>query len=85
MTADDRRHLDDQGYVLLENVVEPALLSELRTRILELYDEEGDQAGHEFKTEVHATRLANLVDKGEVFRRAIVRARSPGGRPSRAR
>jgi len=72
MTPDDRRQLDAQGYVLLEHAVDPAFLSELRARILELYDQEGDQAGHEFKTEVNATRLANLVDKGEVFRRAIV-------------
>jgi len=72
MTPDDRRQLDAQGYVLLEHAVDPAFLSELRARIFELYDQEGDQAGHEFKTEVNATRLANLVDKGEVFRRAIV-------------
>jgi ectoine hydroxylase-related dioxygenase (phytanoyl-CoA dioxygenase family) len=43
----------------------------LRARILELFEEEGDRAGSEFKTEEHARRLANLVDKGEVFRRAI--------------
>lgn len=72
MTTDARRQLDEQGYVLLDNVMGTALLTELRTRILELYEEEGEQAGREFKTEAHATRLANLVDKGEVFRRAIV-------------
>ena len=72
MTGDDKRLLDEQGYVLLERAVDSALLSELRTRILELYQEEGDRAGHEFKTEANATRLANLVDKGDVFRRAIV-------------
>ena len=33
---------------------------------------ERDRAGVEFRTEAHAHRLANLVDKGEVFRRAIV-------------
>jgi ectoine hydroxylase-related dioxygenase (phytanoyl-CoA dioxygenase family) len=72
MTGDARRQLDDQGYVLLENVMGERLLAEVRTRILEILDEEGDRAGHEFKTEEHARRLANLVDKGEVFRRAIV-------------
>jgi ectoine hydroxylase-related dioxygenase (phytanoyl-CoA dioxygenase family) len=50
----------------------PQLLNELRRRIHELYDEEGDRAGSEFRTEAHAHRLANLVDKGEVFGRAIV-------------
>jgi Phytanoyl-CoA dioxygenase (PhyH) len=72
MTAEDRRQLDEQGYVLLEGCMGDGLLNELRSRILELFDEEGDRAGHEFKTEEHAHRLANLVDKGEVFRRAIV-------------
>lgn len=72
MTAEDRRHLDELGFVLLDGAIAPALLAELRARILELYKEEGDQAGHEFKTEANATRLANLVDKGDVFCRAIV-------------
>ena len=67
-----RRQLDEQGYVLLEGCMGDRLLRELRTRIWELFDEEGDRAGHEFRTEEHARRLANLVDKGEVFREAIV-------------
>jgi len=50
----------------------PVLLEELRGRILRLFDEEGEAAGAEFKTEENARRLANLVDKGDVFLRAIV-------------
>jgi ectoine hydroxylase-related dioxygenase (phytanoyl-CoA dioxygenase family) len=72
MTSQQRRHLDEQGYVLLESAMGSDLLRELRSRILELFDEEGDRAGHEFRKEEGAHRLANLVDKGEVFRRAIV-------------
>ena len=68
----NRRELDEQGYTLLEACMGRALLHELRTRIHQLFDEEGDRAGHEFRTEEHARRLANLVDKGDVFRRAIV-------------
>jgi ectoine hydroxylase-related dioxygenase (phytanoyl-CoA dioxygenase family) len=52
--------------------MDAALLRGLRARILELFEEEGDRAGHEFRNEEHARRLANLVDKGEIFRRAIV-------------
>jgi ectoine hydroxylase-related dioxygenase (phytanoyl-CoA dioxygenase family) len=37
-----------------------------------LFGEEGANAGHEFKQEEHAHRLSNLVDKGEVFRRAVI-------------
>jgi ectoine hydroxylase-related dioxygenase (phytanoyl-CoA dioxygenase family) len=67
-----KRRLDEEGYVVLEGVMGGGLLAELRTRIFELFEEEGEQAGGEFKTEKHAHRLANLVDKGDVFRRAII-------------
>jgi ectoine hydroxylase-related dioxygenase (phytanoyl-CoA dioxygenase family) len=66
------RQLADHGYALLDAAMGADLLSELRGRILELYEEEGERAGHEFRTEARAQRLANLVDKGDVFRRAIV-------------
>lgn len=72
MNEHERQVLDEQGFVLLEGVMGEALLQALRARILELFDEEGENAGREFKTEEHAHRLANLVDKGDVFRRAIV-------------
>ena len=49
-----------------------ALRDPLRERILALFAEEGDRAGSEFRTEERARRLANLVDKGDIFRRAIV-------------
>ena len=71
MTSDEQRQLDEQGYVLLENSIPRDLLSELRLRIGELFEAEGDRAGQEFRTEAHAHRLANLVDKGDVFGRAV--------------
>jgi ectoine hydroxylase-related dioxygenase (phytanoyl-CoA dioxygenase family) len=67
-----KRRLDEDGYVGLDGGMGSSLLAELRQRILELLEEEGEHAGREFRTEAHAHRLANLVDKGEVFRRAIV-------------
>ena len=74
MTPDERRQLDGQGYLLLDGCMGDDLLAALRARIGELFEEEGDHAGSEFRTEAIAHRLANLVDKGEVFRRAIVHA-----------
>jgi hypothetical protein len=71
MTPEERQHLDDRGYVLLERVMGDRLLQELRARILALFEEEGERAGQEFRTEPHAHRLANLVNKGEVFGRAV--------------
>jgi ectoine hydroxylase-related dioxygenase (phytanoyl-CoA dioxygenase family) len=72
MIDEHKRRLDEDGYVVLEGVMGGRLLEELRTRIFELFEEEGEQAGSEFKTEENAHRLANLVDKGDVFRRAII-------------
>jgi hypothetical protein len=72
MTLQEQHQLDEQGYVVLESGMGSELLNGLRTRILALFEEEGDRAGSEFRTEENARRLANLVDKGEVFRRAIV-------------
>jgi hypothetical protein len=62
-----RRLLDGQGYVKLEGLVGAARLASLVARLTALYEAEGDQAGGEFRQEPGARRLANLVDKGEVF------------------
>ena len=72
MTEEERRQLDEKGFVVLENCMGGDLLRELRQRIHEVFDAERDRAGSEFRTEAHARRLANLVDKGEVFHRAIL-------------
>jgi ectoine hydroxylase-related dioxygenase (phytanoyl-CoA dioxygenase family) len=71
MTAEEKRRLDDEGYLVLENFMDAVLLSALRQRVDELFAEEGDRAGSEFKQEPGARRLANLVDKGTIFQRAI--------------
>jgi ectoine hydroxylase-related dioxygenase (phytanoyl-CoA dioxygenase family) len=63
--------LDRNGYVVLEGFLDPAWLHELRERVEQLYAEEADRAGHEFKQEPGCRRLANLANKGEVFRRLL--------------
>ena len=62
-----KRRLDDDGFALLPGFIEPRLLEAQRERIERLYAEEGDNAGAEFKQEPGSRRLANLVDKGDVF------------------
>jgi len=66
-------HLAEFGYTVLENYMGEWMLNRMRARVDELFALEGDAAGSEFRTEKNARRLANLVDKGEVFREAIVR------------
>ena len=72
LTAAQRRELDELGFLVIENYLSPAKLRELRTRIGELFVQEGDQAGSEFKYEPGARRLANCVDKGEIFEECVV-------------
>lgn len=63
--------LDRDGYVVLPEFMSQPFLEEVRMRVEELFAQEGCRAGSEFKQEPRTRRLANLVDKGEVFARAI--------------
>jgi ectoine hydroxylase-related dioxygenase (phytanoyl-CoA dioxygenase family) len=72
MTDADRRQLDEHGYLVLPGLMPPELLERVRARVEELFAEEGDRAGSEFKTEPGARRLANLVNKGRVFEELIL-------------
>jgi ectoine hydroxylase-related dioxygenase (phytanoyl-CoA dioxygenase family) len=71
MTEDEKRQLDTDGYLVLENLMGDALIEQVRRRVDELFEQEGDQAGSEFKQEPGSRRLANLVDKGELFEEII--------------
>lgn len=63
----ESRQLQERGYVVLEDFITPDRLQRLRDRVEQVYAEEGDIAGHEFRREDHVRRLANLVAKGEEF------------------
>src|SRR5262245_9548475 len=63
--------LDREGWLVLEGFMDGKLLDELRVAVDRLLESEGDFAGSEFRQEPGARRLANLVDKAEVFRRII--------------
>jgi ectoine hydroxylase-related dioxygenase (phytanoyl-CoA dioxygenase family) len=71
MTAAQLEQLDRDGYLILPDFMSPALLAELRARVDELFRAEGDQAGSEFKKEPFTQRLANCLDKGDVFMQCI--------------
>jgi len=75
MTETEKQGLDTTGYVLVKDVLSPSLLEEVRARIEQLYEEEGENAGSELKTEPGARRLANRVDKGRLFQQLIATPR----------
>jgi hypothetical protein len=72
VTPDHRRLLDERGWVALEGFLAAERRRRLVDRIEGLFAAEGDRAGAEFKQEPGARRLANLVDKGEVFLECIL-------------
>jgi ectoine hydroxylase-related dioxygenase (phytanoyl-CoA dioxygenase family) len=63
----EREQLDEVGYVVLEGFMGDERLARLRERTEQVYSDEGDNAGHEFRHEDHVRRLANLVAKGQEF------------------
>ena len=71
MTHEQTKQLDEQGYVVLPNLMDPDFLQAAQRRVDELYEQEGDAAGSEFKEEPQSRRLANVVNKGEIFLRVI--------------
>jgi ectoine hydroxylase-related dioxygenase (phytanoyl-CoA dioxygenase family) len=65
------QQLDAQGFLVLEDFISPGRLARLRDRVEQVYSEEGDNAGREFRHEDHVRRLANLVAKGQVFEELV--------------
>ena len=56
----------------LPGLMGPDLLAVVRKRVEDLFTEEGEAAGVEFKREPGASRLANLVNKGRIFEQIIL-------------
>jgi len=71
LTAEQKLFLDEQGYLILPDFFDAAYMASARRRIQELFAAEGDQAGSEFRAEPQTRRLANCVDKGEIFERTV--------------
>lgn len=65
--ARHRRELDEHGFTVLPGLMTEETRQIALRRMEELFAEEGERAGWEFKSEPTARRLANLVNKGEVF------------------
>ena len=67
LDAQTAERLDRDGYAPLLGVLSGAQLEAIRARLAELLAAEGDQAGIEVHQEAGTDRLADLVNKGQVF------------------
>lgn len=68
LSDEERRDLDEQGYLKIPHVLGMAQVGEFCRRFELLAALEGDDAGKEMRQEAGAARFANLVDKGDIFR-----------------
>ena len=71
LTEASKRQLEDQGFLRFPGLLSPEQVARFNERVEELFVIEGDSAGAEFKTEPGARRIANAVDKGEIFEKVI--------------
>jgi ectoine hydroxylase-related dioxygenase (phytanoyl-CoA dioxygenase family) len=67
----DLHALDEQGFVVIRKVMDRDWLQATLDTCEQLLKAEGASAGSEFRQEPGSDRLANLVDKGECFRRLV--------------
>ena len=66
--------LDREGFLVIPGFFSDSLRGDLIARVEELYAQEGERAGSEFRGEPGTRRLANLADKGDIFREVFANA-----------
>ncbi|HVY92071.1 MAG TPA: phytanoyl-CoA dioxygenase family protein [Bryobacteraceae bacterium] len=71
LSAHAKATLLDQGYLHLPALLSPERVAAFNQRVEELFALEGENAGAEFRNEPGARRIANAVNKGELFEKVI--------------
>lgn len=71
LTSSGKQQLEDQGFLVFPALLSPERVACFNRRIEELFAEEGDSAGAEFRNEPGARRIANAVNKGRIFEEVI--------------
>lgn len=66
-TDDQKSQLDERGYTILPDIIDPDWLGRLRQAFDDIHAAEGADAGKEVAQVEGVRRLADLVNKGEVF------------------
>lgn len=67
LSPDDQMQLKQDGFLLIPGVLEEKTCERLRNRMEEIWQAEGEDAGLEVHQQPGTRRLADLVNKGEVF------------------
>jgi ectoine hydroxylase-related dioxygenase (phytanoyl-CoA dioxygenase family) len=75
LTDDERKFLDEQGYLPLGPILTDEETTYARDRLDELARIEGKDAGRELHQEPGAVRLANLLEKDPIFEKLVTTPR----------
>lgn len=67
LSADEHKFLDDQGYLIIRDVLLPEQVQAFTARLDELATLEGEDAGKEVHQEEGTDRLSNLINKDPIF------------------
>ena len=71
LSVGEKRSLDEEGYLRLENVMTPEEVAAFVHRVDELVEIEGEDAGKEVHQEQGTIRLSNLIDKDPIFEKCV--------------
>ena len=75
LSADEKRTLDEDGYLRLENLMTSEEVAAFVRRLDELAEVEGEDAGKEVHQEEGTIRLSNLIDKDPIFEKCVTSPR----------
>jgi ectoine hydroxylase-related dioxygenase (phytanoyl-CoA dioxygenase family) len=67
LSREQRQNLEIDGFVVVASLLDSARVADLRNQLDTLIEVEGSNAGMEVHREPGTDRLANLVNKGDVF------------------
>lgn len=68
LTTKQQVQIRDEGFLFMPQLLALTSVDAVLTHLEQLWEQEGVAAGQENYVEAHARRLANLADKGEIFR-----------------
>lgn len=67
LSENEKKDLDEKGFIVVPNFISQEKVEELRNRFEEIIAEEGKEAGAEVHQEKGTRRLSNTMNKGKVF------------------
>lgn len=71
ITEDQKKQFDEQGYIIIENVLTPEDCRQMRDAFERIHAAENNQGGHEVHVEPGARRLSNIFNKTDAFDKCL--------------